>query len=442
MRRWACAAVLVALAAPASAACGSSKSGNGFSPDAGSGSSSGGAVDSGGVRDSGSDVPTLVTCGHADCDGDGYAVPADCNDGDPLVNPEAFDFAGDKVDDDCDGKVDDPVLECETVPSQPPGTPTDFARAAELCAQNSKTNAGTVFDPLIHAAWGQVSGLGPGQTLWTSQTKPEQIAIVSSFGGNMPRAGRTMFGLANGPWGAADPRSSMALDPTGFHIDDGCAAIPLMGMDCTSLTDGTPSGGVNVQDWAELALDVKIPSNVQTVDFDFSFFSSEFNQWWQSAANDAFFVLVTSKESQGQNVAKDSSGLAVTINSAFFNLCPAPPGPAGLSTDKSAAIQACVGTAGNASQNIYGTLAGTGYDGAAVSGNDTAIAQNGSEYIYGAGTGWLTGRFPVTRGETIQMRIVLMDTFDGLKDSALLFDALRWEKATEMGGVGRPQPNQ
>ena len=439
MGRTACAALL----ATCLVACGSSKSNaGGFTSDGGSGSGSGGGGDSGGVRDTGADVPTLVTCGHADCDGDGYATPADCNDGDPLVNPEAFDFPNDGVDDDCDGKVDDPVLHCETAPAQPPGTPTDFARAAELCAQNSKTNAGTVFDPLVHAAWGQVAGLGPGQTLWTSQTKPEQIAIVSSFGSDMPRSGRTMFGLANGPWGAADPRSSMPLDPVGFHINDGCAAIPLMGQDCASLTAGTPAGGVNVQDWAELALDVKIPSNVQTVDFDFSFFSSEFNQWWQSAANDAFFVLVTSKESQGQNVAKDSSGLAVTINSAFFQLCPAPPGPTGLSMDKSAAIQACVGTAGDASQMIYGDLAGTGYDGAAVSTNDTAMAQNGSTYIYGGGTGWLTAKFPVTRGETIQMRIVLMDTFDGLKDSALLFDALRWEKAMGMGGIGRPPPNQ
>lgn len=436
MRSSACSFVLVAVASVA-AACGSSKSNAGFTPDGG-----GGGGDAGGARDAASDVPVLVSCGHPDCDGDGYAVPADCNDDDPLINPEAFDFPSDGIDDDCDGKVDDPVLHCETIPSSPPGSPTDFARAADLCAQNSKTNAGTVFDPLVHAAWGQVSGLGPGQTLWTSQTKPVQISIVSSFGDDMPRSGRTMFGLANGPWGAADPRASMPLDPAGFHINDGCAAIPLMGQDCASLTAGTPAGGVNVQDWAELALDVKIPSNVQTVDFDFSFFSSEFNQWWDSAANDAFFVLVTSKELQGQNVARDSSGLAVTINSAFFQLCPAPPGPAGLSMDKAAAIQECVGTAGDSNQMIYGTLGGTGYDGAAVSTNDTAVAQNGSEYVYGGGTGWLTAKFPVTRGETIQMRIVLMDTFDGLKDSALLFDALRWEKAMQMGGVGRTPPNQ
>ena len=411
-------AVLVAapVAGLPAAGCGGNKS-NGYAPDAGGNS--------------------LTSCGHADCDGDGYATPADCDDTNPQINPEAFDFPGDGIDNDCDGTVDDPVLTCETVPGQPPGTPTDFARAADLCAQHAITNAGTVFDPLVHASWGQVSGLGPGQTLWTSVTKPQQVAIASGFGQNQPRQGRTMAGLANGPWAATDPRSSPALDPAGFHIDDACSDIPLVGQDCATLTAGTPAGAVSVQDWAELALTVRIPSNVQTAVFDFAFFSSEFNQWWSSAANDGFFVLVTSQGFQGQNVAKDETGLGVTINSGFFQLCPAPPGPPGLTADKSAALATCVGTTGDPSQSIFGVLTGTGYDGAAVSADDTAVAVNGNTYVYGGGSGWLTAKFPVVPRETIVMRVIVADTFDGLKDSAVLFDALRWEPTSETG-VGRP----
>jgi hypothetical protein len=412
-------ATVAAAIAASAAGCGSNKSG-GFTPDAG-----------------GPGEASLLSCGHADCDGDGYAVPADCDDTNPRINPEAFDFPNDGVDDDCDGTVDDPVLTCETIPSQSPGTPTDFARAADLCAQHAITNAGTVFDPLVGAVWGRVAGLGPGQTLWTSVTKPVQIAISSGLGQNAPRQGKTMVGLANGPWAATDPRSSPALDPQGFHIDDACAAIPLAGQDCASLTNGTPAGAVSVQDWAELTLTVRIPSNVETAVFDFAFFSSEFNQWWSSAANDAFFVLVTSKGFQGQNVAKDKNGLAVTINSGFFQLCPAAPGPAGLSADKSAALVTCVGTAGDPTQSIFGSLVGTGYDGAAVSTDDTAVAVSGAEYIYGGGSGWLTAKFPVVPSETLQMRVIVADTFDGLKDSAVLFDALRWEPTSE-SGVGRP----
>jgi hypothetical protein len=396
-----------------------------------------GAKSGGFTPDGGADSGLFANCGHPDCDGDGYTTPADCNDADPRINPEAFDFPGDGVDNDCDGVVDDPVLTCETIPASSPGSPEDFARAADLCAQHAITNAGTVFDPLVHASWGQVQGLGPGETLWTSQTKPTQVAIASTFGQNQPRQGKTMAGLANGLWATSDPRSDPALDPAGFHINDACSDIPLTGQDCASLTDGTPAGAVSVQDWAELALTVKIPTNVQTAVFDFAFFSSEFNQWWSSAANDSFFVLVTSQGFQGQNVAKDANGLAITINSGFFQLCPAPPGPPGLSADKSAALETCVGVAGDAAQSILGTLAGTGYDGAALGPNDTANAVSGAEYVYGGGSGWLTAKFPVVPGETLQMRVIIADTFDGLKDSAVLFDALRWEPITETG-VGRP----
>ena len=382
----------------------------------------------------GSDASIL--CSHSDCDGDGYVVPADCDDFNPQVNPEAYDFIGDGIDNDCDGIVDNPVVNCETAPATAPGSPTDFARAADLCAQRSKTNAGTIFDPMIRAAWGQVSGTG-GEQVWTSTTKMEQVNIVSAFGQNTPRSGKTLFGLSNGPWGATDPRNSPALDPAGFHLDDACSDIPLMGLDCDALTDNSPMGAISVQDWAELTLWVKVPTNAASMHFDFMFFSSEFNQWWNSSANDAFFALVSSKTIAGANVARDTHGLAITVNSDFFQLCPAPPGPSGLDPSKAAALQQCVGVAGDATQGILGTLAGTGYDGAAAGPNDSALAVDGSEYIYGGGSGWLTTGFGVTPGEELQMRIVLMDTFDGLKDSVLLVDNLGWDP-TQVVGVSRP----
>ena len=62
---------------------------------------------------------------------------------------------------------------------------------------------------------------------------------------------------------------------------------------------------------------------------------------------------------------------------------------------------------------------------------------NGNLYVYGGGSGWLTAKFPVTPGEQIQMRVIIADTFDGLKDSAVLLDDMRWEAASE-SGTGRP----
>lgn len=374
----------------------------------------------------------FVCVAEDDCDGDGYPAPEDCNDHDPLVNPGAYDFPGDGIDNDCDGAVDNPTVTCETIPSENPGAPTDFARAADICAQPH-------YDPLIKAAWGQVKGYGPGQRLWISETKQEQVGIVTSFGANTPRRGKTMIGLANGPWNARDPRSSAPLDEPEFHIDDACEAIPLDANDCRALTYGSAGGGVSVQDWAELALWLKVPTNARSGAIDFSFFSSEFNQFWNTSLNDAFFILVSSKKHSGQNVAHDTNGLAVTVNSGFFQLCPEAPGPPGLSQDKAAGLQQCVGVDGDAALGVFGSLHGTGYDGAAVSSDYTVRAVNGNTYVYGGGTGWLSAKFPTVPGEELLVRVILFDTFDGLKDSAVLLDGFRWEADEGDAGAERPR---
>jgi hypothetical protein len=379
-----------------------------------------------------------------DCDHDGYIPPEDCDDFNALINPDAYDFIGDGIDNDCDGKVDNPVVTCETIPASPPGSPSDFARAADLCAQRAITHTGKPFDPVVNAAWGQVSGLGTGQTLWTSTTKNEQVNIVSSFGMNSARVGQTMFGLSNGPWGALTPRTSPALDPAGFNLLDACSDIPLVGDDCLSLQGSSLADAgaprISVQDWGELTLWIQVPVNASGLSFNFAFFSSEFNEWWQSSANDAFFALVTSKTIKGTNVAKGADGLGVTVNSSFFQLCPTYPGPAGL--QENVALMQCVGVDG--SSTVPGSLEGTGYDGAGYSTNvanapDTVQSIEEDTYIYGGGSGWLNAAFGVTPGEELELRIVIMDTFDGIKDSVVLVDGFTWQ-ATPPGVTGVTRP--
>ena len=249
-----------------------------------------------------------------------------------------------------------------------------------------------------------------------------------------------MFGLSNGPWAAISPRTSLALDPAGFHLTDACSDIPLLGNDCLALTGNVSASGVSVQDWAEETLYLQVPINASGLSFDFSFFSSEFNEWWQSSANDAFFALVTSKTIKGSNIAKDGAGRAVTVNSSFFQLCPEAPGPAGVQNPTS--LAQCVGTTGSTA--VPGTLTGTGYDGAGTATDagspfDTAQSIDGNTYIYGGGTGWLTASFPVTPGEELLLRIVIMDTFDGIKDSVVLVDNFTWA-ATPPSTIGVSRP--
>jgi len=52
------------------------------------------------------DLVTVVSRGwtvDSDRDDDGFAVPDDCDDGNPLINPQAEDLPGDGIDQDCDG---------------------------------------------------------------------------------------------------------------------------------------------------------------------------------------------------------------------------------------------------------------------------------------------------------------------------------------------------
>lgn len=372
-----------------------------------------------------------------DCDGDGYRVSeGDCDDKDGTINPDAYDFEGDDVDNDCDGTKDNPVKDCPaTVGST---DPIQFARAADLCPQRSKSKkTGAIYDPVAKVEFGTIKG-----GLGTSTTKMNATKILSAFGDNKPRAGSTLFGMQSGPILSTKPRESTAMDS--FPVQNACAAMSLKDVDCTSLTTGSSIPiSATVQDYQEVRMFVRVPSNAKAMVFDFGFFSTEFNQYWNSSFNDAFFVVVTSKKVAGLNVAKDSKGKALTVNSGFFQLCPKPPGPSGLLKPEALSAAPCVGVDGDATATppILGTLKNTYFDGAGAGSTDDTTGTGTSKYIYGGGSGWLSTKFEVEPGESLVIRFMVMDTSDGILDSAAIVDNIRWEKAppkVPTGEVERP----
>ena len=147
------------------------------------------------------------------------------------------------------------------------------------------------------------------------------------------------------------------------------------------------SDPTEVNDFAELRLELLVPSNAQSFSFDFNFLSGEFPEWVCTSFDDTFMVLLDSAAYTG-NISFDAQGNPVSINVGFFDQCSVGDGPQ------------CMGEA---------PLVGTGY-----------------EAGVGGGTGWLTTTSPVLPGEKITLRFVIFDEGDHAFDSVVLIDNFRW----------------
>jgi hypothetical protein len=384
------------------------------------------------------DSGPVINCVGADpdCDGDGYPASKDCDDLEKSINPEAYDFPDDGIDNDCDGTKDNPVTTCDATPAEVTSK-LAFARSIELCPQRAVTKTGKVYDPAVKVEWGKISGKLIDLPLinpTTSETAADGTQILGGFGNNAPRGGSNFFGMQSGKLLETDPRGSEG----GSLVPNACKAVGLKDADCKSLSSGTltPAGdaggpfdifGLGAANFQEVKITIKAPSNAKAMSFDFAFFSSEFNEFVNTNFNDAFFALAKTKKIDGMNVAKDEKGNAITVNSGFFQLCPRAPGPSSLAAAKRDALRNCVGMDGDTGKSIFGTLRGTHFDGASAGATD-GIEKTG-KYVYGGGSGWLRSKFEVTPGEEFTIRFIIFDTSDSKLSSAVVVDNVLWEKS-------------
>lgn len=337
----------------------------------------------------------LAPAGTIDNDGDGWSeADGDCCDttatcANPAsVNPGAYDFPGNGIDDDCSGGVDDAPTNCST-PDFSAVSALQIAQAIDVC-QSTVVNP-----PLSNRRWGLLSArylLANGAQPTSGQLSNMvnlQTAVTSLFGTVVaPRFGSTLAVLSTGA-ARDESDAGFAVPEPGTSLGTSVTPTLLLG------APGCPNTG-SAFDSIVVELDVRVPTNAGGIAIDERFYSSEFPDRC-AVSNDQAQIVITSLAPgipADGNIAFDQSGNALTAQQATWPWC--------------------VATAQEPCASGTGELAGTGYE----------LVSNGT--TIGAATSWATARAPVVPGETITLRFTVFEGLDGMNDSLLLLDNLRW----------------
>lgn len=407
--------------------------------------STGGAAGAGGGTTTSSFDPFTV-----DQDSDGWTPnEGDCCDvvgpacAEPaLVNPGAFEYPGNGVDDDCDPATldNEAPSPCSTTPSfgtsvNPPGPPVtaeDLLQAMDLCQFTDNAPA-----DLHDRKWGIING--SAQLLLAdndSQTPlpisdDVQVGVLTSFGQFVsPQKFGTMAAISSGAAralgdpGYVHPKNGKLSSQNTGNYNGGTQVTIQSGY--LSANGGKPpapaacsaqctSGCDQAFDSVDLRARLRVPTNARSFSYELKFYSAEYPEYLCQEYNDFFVALLKSSwvpvppqqplPADG-NIAVDAQNKPVSVNNSFFQVCfPQYGAPTG--TCPSGTLE----------------LIGNGMGGW------------GNDLTAGGGTEWLTNTAPVVPGETIELQFIVWDAGDHNVDSLVLLDHFRWSVTPSPVGI-------
>ncbi len=389
---------------------GSGANGGGSGANGGSGNSTGGTLgignNGGGGNDSGGsggviqgEPPCNPTDVNADSDGDGWSTAqGDCNDCTAEMNPGAFDYPGNNVDDDCDGTKDNEPLGCD---SGPLNIASDYGGDALTAVDLCRAQGGD--------SWG-VLGVEYLKADQSPGMNPLSHGLLPKFGTATPRNGANLLALSSGT--ARDATQPGFKDPSGgfdiFGTDMGTQSgtpggFPVASPSCPQ----APNPSTKANDPAALRLRLRVPTNANAIRFDFMFYTYEYPDFICSQYND-FFVALLDPAPEGAisgNVSFDNQGNPVSVNNGYLEVCE--PTTAGGKT--------------------FDCPQGT-----------SLLQQTG--YEPGASTGWLQTIAPVPPGQDITLMFIVWDAGDHVLNSTVLIDNITFDVTDASVPVTEPPP--
>jgi hypothetical protein len=334
--------------------------------------------------------------GWTTCDGDCCELFSQCSKP-TAVNPGAYEFPGNTVDDDCDAATPDTdPPACSTGAIFAAVTPEEIAKAIELCQFTTEAATGP------QKKWGVISAeflLANGNPPTAAQMNTitnQQAAVLQKYGngGIVPKKGPTMAGMSSGIMRDQDgPNYGGYGTSLGYYSQPPAAYLAAHGgaFPSSAGCSGTCPSGSGANDPVNVRLKIRVPTNALSLSYQFRFFSAEYWTYQCTSFNDFYLALLTSGAPAipaDKNISFDALNNPVSVNNGFFEVCT----PKGCN--------ACPGGTGE--------LNGTGL------------------ISTGGGTAWLTTQASVVPGEIITLEFMIFDVSDDWLDSISILDNFAW----------------